>query len=1779
MATTAAGAADEDAKKQAHDDAAVGSISHILRTLFRGLYEESEAPEEEAPGPAPAEAPACITDEASVASLRMELQTEPWFDPKQRGDPEATKALARKRALSIAKRLETQRTQADDLLQYMKVQTTKAKREDKDEEISLKKIGLIQNAHLPQHRSTLELHKGDMDQSGKFADALVTAEDLVEANRRDVAIQSGNYAQAGLTMPGPPLLEEDEPAYYKQTASFSKRCSKLLPISHGPNGGKATAEFVKTFLATTKSQGPALEEKVKQARKKRVDQMTGDEEWANDTILRGMRARQHFLRNPRYDPSSSNHNTRLTVRPPSPRMIGKDVYVEGDPMTIAFDATYAASQRTFEKTQAAVESHDLIAVEPASLFFRNHVPAQIYEQTLHIRNTSAISRRLRLLRPQSRYFKVARVKWPGGEDSGVLAPGMSVHALIKFAPDSLKDFEDRLVVVSEEGEVNISLTGKRDPPILDLPSVLDVGACLLGGVIEKTFRVTNSGGPGAFRLLDVCDRDVPEHLITYQEVRTGAFVVGPARFSLDTDQSMDVHVTFKPEEGRPSYDASFLLIDEEQHATTYSLKGRAEAIQVRVAGLDGVDLDSHGDYKPPSTLNFDSVCLGSSSVHALDLVNDGELSLSYEVRIDGASSFTYANGDGTIHSEQRSNVAVTYAPSANEASQAILRIMIKQIPRQAAGITSDEDVVDIEVYSCVLRGRGHLARLEIAPGAVAFPRAMYLGESVASNAVTVTNPTDSTVAWAFDDDQRITVDGSLVQDAPQASLVWLPSGGVLEPGQSVDTVATATGLEVGSYDVSCGLDIADQLSGETHEAGRVVVRGEVVQARIKFEVPEVDLGLIAVGGRKDYELKFTNTAPCGVDVEFQEVKDHLEAVVDDDDSVDEGATATVADTFVIDHDACALEFDPPLLRVPAKSQGSILVRCAAGKRPERLRSVVTCACNRAPPQYMSIRGEVQAPKVYLKETSVPLGVVYVGVPVERELTLVNLSNLSTKFKFERPGGSSPAFTLVFEPRSGELEAKQVLTISIKYTALTAGVVDEVLGCKVFGCALPLGFGLRATSKNAVLAYELLGEDQAPPPPLCDSNCVQLPDDVQLPLVPPLPSLNFGTDVPLFERRKMRIAVRNLSAIAAPFNFGCSKYAAEPLPPEKPRFANKILDDAHDVENTFQSEMGRTYVSKRLLQKQDAIVLKKGNGVAFAVEPSTGQLTPWGVTVVTVTAFNNMASLFNDTLSCEVETAPTASIPVSLAVIGCPLTFKQECAGLDLTLTKCKDPLLRFGQVTIGHPSPPEKHIKIRNDGPVDARISWRLVREGLENAERQFVECKLMATEDGVSTSIEWKEPEVYESPFTIKPISRVVKAHAEATFTMILPSESATGLPGRIASVAVADAEWVSKLQVSSHDSVEGETAKLTSLGALHVQQSMKSKLLKARKAPKVTAALKVCLDARIVEPSLRMEKASKDSNIRFRTWSTVEVPPVTLVKHAPKSLHRKTLLRNPLDVPVSCSLSLDGPFSLLRCFSTEFSYLGADCTSTIKLLPAQSMGVDILFEKPPLPVRIGDKPLPLEHLYRGDLNITFSTGQLQTIALKATVLSPTLVVQPAAHAFGVVRADKTSELLVFLSNPTEVEASWSLRHVPRAGRKNDGIDGDNARPDSVDDPSVFAFEHVAGVVAGPSLPLRSAAACVPKDFMRDARPLFAQTLTELSWKGAAVTSLAQSLTNDAAANPRAPKPVRVTFSPKRNVRYCSRFRFDVHHGESFDVVLQGAGSYEEDVLPRHVRVAGRNR
>jgi hypothetical protein len=66
---------------------------------------------------------------------------------------------------------------------------------------------------------------------------------------------------------------------------------------------------------------------------------------------------------------------------------------------------------------------------------------------------------------------------------------------------------------------------------------------------------------------------------------------------------------------------------------------------------------------------------------------------------------------------------------------------------------------------------------------------------------------------------------------------------------------------------------------------------------------------------------------------------------------------------------------------------------------------------------MSMRGEVQTTKTILYPMAVNLGKVYIGVPVVFEITIENICNLPSKFKFERPGGEDPnaPYRIEFRP--------------------------------------------------------------------------------------------------------------------------------------------------------------------------------------------------------------------------------------------------------------------------------------------------------------------------------------------------------------------------------------------------------------------------------------------------------------------------------------------------------------------------------------------------------------------------------------------------------------------------------------------------------------------------------------------------------------------------------------------------------------------------------------------
>jgi len=55
------------------------------------------------------------------------------------------------------------------------------------------------------------------------------------------------------------------------------------------------------------------------------------------------------------------------------------------------------------------------------------------------------------------------------------------------------------------------------------------------------------------------------------------------------------------------------------------------------------------------------------------------------------------------------------------------------------------------------------------------------------------------------------------------------------------------------------------------------------------------------------------------------------------------------------------------------------------------------------------------------------------------------------------------------------------------------------------------------------------------------------------------------------------------------------------------------------------------------------------------------------------------------------------------------------------------------------------------------------------------------------------------------------------------------------------------------------------------------------------------------------------------------------------------------------------------------------------------------------------------------------------------------------------------------------------------------------------------------------------------------------------------------KNTTTDPVAGACYPMPITIVFTPKKNVRYCSRFRFSCEFANSFDLVVQGEGTFEE--------------
>lgn len=325
----------------------------------------------------------------------------------------------------------------------------------------------------------------------------------------------------------------EAPGYLKETVSLKTRTTIAKKMS--------TAKPRSEFQQSTKSI-------------KKNKTVHAHEREEHEAILSKMDSKLKFLRNPRFDTTgtgSGHKSLCTTLRDEVPN--GKAYF----------------------------------ALSPKVLMFEDYVPGKNYQKSLLVKNICAVSRRLRILPPSTPNFTLVKITYPS--DGGMLAPGMHCKIVIQFLPDTPANFDDDLTAETEMGNFSIPLRGRREPPILSIPNVLQVGPCLIGNKKSISIECKNSGGKAKFWLLQ--DEASLENGEIQEMLSLNSFTMTPTEFELDTGDSVNMSVQYEPTKDGEQIE-SFVLVCDNCEIKTYHLSGIGCIADVAVTQLNEIQLDN-----------------------------------------------------------------------------------------------------------------------------------------------------------------------------------------------------------------------------------------------------------------------------------------------------------------------------------------------------------------------------------------------------------------------------------------------------------------------------------------------------------------------------------------------------------------------------------------------------------------------------------------------------------------------------------------------------------------------------------------------------------------------------------------------------------------------------------------------------------------------------------------------------------------------------------------------------------------------------------------------------------------------------------------------------------------------------------------------------------------------------------------------------------------------------------------------------------------------------------
>ncbi|XP_060064823.1 deleted in lung and esophageal cancer protein 1-like [Ylistrum balloti] len=1003
--------------------------------------------------------------------------------------------------------------------------------------------------------------------------------------------------------------------------------------------------------------------------------------------LANLQARVNYVRNPRFVPPSAPPGGKSLIKPCRPKP--KEIGIQSKP------------DMGKQKEPSVV-----FLVSPPTVQFSDYKVGQVYELTLELKNVSSVMRQCAVLPPTSPFFSVGLGQFPG--EHGLVAPGMSCHYAIRFAPDSLRDFDDEIKVQTQSStSVIVPLQGRRQPPNLTLPQVLDVGYCLVGSYHVVQFIVRNIGGNGRFCIMPRSSWPATnfKSVVRNGSVSIQPFEIRPSVLELMKGESGVIEIIFTPPSVK-SYSQEVTLVCDNCHVKHFTIKGVAQKAAVDLVmverGEGSIAPGEMTDNTAEHMIRFDDLNPFTYTDRTVVVKNCTNVQMPFQwmiykpemkeeednegqrkvVRVQDVDSvFSVHPPTGNLPPAGDLEFRVTFAPPLVNEFHSVLHMLLKQIPqyedgdsaklrnrralREQSNLSNDEDEEDepTEIFppSSGVRKLHDLTAMEIEVkgnsvplNVVLHPYAVYvpgrsLMETTIKKRVTMANHSRSTITFQW-------------QPYSEGYILEMePPFGELDPGMAMDLELGITGGTPGKikHTLYCHvMNMAEPL--------HLHVEAEFKGPELMIEEPDINFGLVCLGNQATKQITLTNLAQITTKWSIHDSPEFIDLENGDDPS-EFIFTPANGELSPLEQKTISIEFIPTAVKTI--------------KRVFTVNVVEGSECN------IGATAEVQEPCVCLSSCEVCMEDVYKGVPVLCQATIINQTLIPTSFAWGHiQGGHAGDCVIELDPPYGELGPREEKTIEIRFMANREGEISDVrIPCEVAGMEQLLFLGLFCDAKGLSITYKTsaLG-------PLSNEYF----EDV---------CLDYGEMVDLGSTPKVFLHIRNESGITAPFNLNMEHFMAKPPTPPGNKDPNISKSQQRRLMLSRTPNLADPLSKTQTKAQQDLCkaMLSLGLGASFVPTPGSGVLQPFGEQIIELGAYSDMWGLYTDNLMCQIGDLDVVAIPVKMNVVGCPLCFQMTAAKPD------QKPIVRFGTHVSGV-APTSRTMRINNTSPLDIRLDWQL---------------------------------------------------------------------------------------------------------------------------------------------------------------------------------------------------------------------------------------------------------------------------------------------------------------------------------------------------------------------------------------------------------------------------------------------------------------------------------------